>query len=140
MTYLWSDAWLLQAVALAARERPATLAEVIGYADAVNHALPTSDELHGGFGRLTMGGFVEEVEARFQLTVLVSAESRSRILAGGWEEGRQVASEVLDAETWTAETNVGDPRNAVVYPGLTVERIRKAEREYFRSCENVTNK
>jgi hypothetical protein len=66
MNYLWSDAWLLQAIALAARERRATLAEVIASADAVNHALPTTDELHGGLSRLTAGGFVHEIEDRFE--------------------------------------------------------------------------
>ena len=110
MTYLWSDAWLLQAIALAAAERPATLSEIIGCADALNHALPTTDELHGAFARLTAGGLVEElVDERVQLTTRVSAESRARILSGGLRAGRLAASKLLDAEPWTAETNVGDP-------------------------------
>ena len=132
MTYLWSDAWLLQAIALAARERRATLAQVIASADAVNHALPTSDELHGGLSRLTAGGFVHEIEDRFDLTNLVPAEIRSRILESGWQKGRQTAAELLGAEEWTSEKNVGDPRNQVVYAGLTIDRIRAAEREYRR--------
>ena len=94
MNYLWSDAWLLQAIALAARERRATLAEVIASADAVNHALPTSDELHGGLSRLTAGGFVHEIEDRFDLTNLVPAEIRSRIVESGWQEGRQTANRI----------------------------------------------
>ena len=75
MKFLWSDAWLLQAVALAARQAPATLAEVIGAADAVQHALLTDDELHGGLVRLTGGGFVEEVDHRFRLTGSIPSES-----------------------------------------------------------------
>ena len=132
MNYLWSDAWLLQAIALAARERRATLAQVIASADAVNHALPTSDELHGGLSRLTAGGFVHEIEDRFDLTNLVPAEIRSIILESGWQEGRQAAAELLGAEEWTPRKNVRDPRNQVVYPGLTIGRIRAAEREYRR--------
>ena len=132
MTYLWSDAWLLQAIALAAAERPATLSEIIGCADALNHALPTRDELHGAFARLTAGGFVEELENRFQLTSSVSAESRLRLVSGGLQARRRAASKLLDAETWTAETNVRDPRNAVLYAGLTDERIRRSEAEYRR--------
>jgi hypothetical protein len=132
MNYLWSDAWLLQAIALAARERRATLAEVIASADAVNHALPTSDELHGGLSRLTAGGFVHEIEDRFDLTNLVPAEIRSRIVESGWREGRQTATELLGAEEWTSQNNVGDPRNQIEYPGLTIDRLRAAEREYRR--------
>jgi hypothetical protein len=132
MNYLWSDAWLFQAIALAARERRATLAEVIASADAVNHALPTSDELHGGLSRLTAGGFVHEIEDRFALTNLVPAEIRSRIVESGWQEGRQTATEFLGAEEWTSLNNVGDPRNRIAYPGLTIDRIHAAEREYRR--------
>ena len=44
MAFLWSDAWLLQAIGLAAYRGPATLAEIIGAADAVNHAYrPTTN-------------------------------------------------------------------------------------------------
>jgi hypothetical protein len=132
MNYLWSDAWLLQAIALAARERRATLAEVIASADAVNHALPTSDELHGGLSRLTAGGFVHEIEDRFDLTNLVPAEIRSRIVESGWQESRQTATELLGAEEWTSLNNVRDPRNQIEYPGLTIDRLRAAEREYRR--------
>src|SRR5947208_2204881 len=79
MKYLWSDACLLQAIALAAQNGPATLAQVIASADSVNHALPTSDELHGARFRLTRGGFVREVDGWFRLTQLVqSLESPSR--------------------------------------------------------------
>jgi hypothetical protein len=39
---------------------------------------------------------------------------------------------LLGAERWTAERNVRDPRNKVIYAGLTDERLRAAEREYRR--------
>ncbi|HJU86425.1 MAG TPA: hypothetical protein VJ788_03535 [Gemmatimonadota bacterium] len=132
MQFLWSDAWLLQAIAVAARSEPATLAEVLAAADAVNHALPTDEELHGGLARLTGEGFVEEIEDRFRLTSRVPLEIRSTIVESGWKRGRDAASALLNAEAWTPRTNVGDPRNNLTYPGLTADRIRDAERERRR--------
>ncbi len=133
MPFLWSDAWLLQAIALASSSGPATLAQIIGAADAVNHALPTSDELHGGFVRLTTDGFVAEKDTRFAITELVPATTVAQIRASGWQKGRRIASEFLHAEEWTGEKNVGDPRNHVLYGGLTDARLHEAEREYRRS-------
>jgi len=130
MAYLWSDAWLLQAIAIASQTAPATLARVLAAADAVNHALPTDGELHGGFTRLTAGGFITEIDGGFALTAGVPANVTSRMLAGGWNSGRQAASEFLNAEPWTPLVKGGDPRNAVLYPGLTPERIRDADQEY----------
>lgn len=137
MPFLWSDAWLLQAIALASSSGPATLAQIIGAADAVNHALLTSDELHGGFVRLTSGGFVAESDARFAITELVPATIVAQIRASGWQRGRRIATEFLHAEEWTGEKNVRDPRNQVLYAGLTAERLHEAEHEYRRK---VTSK
>jgi len=129
--YLWSDAWLLQAIAVAAsRDGSATLTEILGAADAVNHAMPTDEELHGGFSRLTAAGFVTEIDGRFGLTSHVPVPVADKMVAGSWNSGRQAASELLNAEPWTPLVKGGDPRNAVVYPGLTPERILEADQAY----------
>lgn len=133
MVYLWSDAWLLQSIVLASGNGPATLAQVIAAADAVNHALPTADEVHGGLVRLTAGGFVAETNACFIITDRVPAAIVAEIRGSGWQRGRRAATKFLCAEEWTAERNVRDPRNQVVYEGLTDERLREADREYRRA-------
>lgn len=138
MKFLWSDAWLLQAIALASRSGPAALADLLAAADAVNHALPTWEELHGALSRLGAGGFVEEVDERFRLTTRVPPEIRDAMSEGGWQRGREAASALLDAEAWSPETNVGDPRNDVTYPGLTPDRLRDAEREYRQRSRRTT--
>ena len=130
--YLWSDAWLLQAIGLAAGQRAATLSEILGAADGVNHALPTDDELHGALVRLTAGGHIEEVEDRFRLTARVPAEVKEALTMGGWKRGRDAASRYLRAEEWTPQTNVRDPRNNVRYPTLSDQRMRDAEHDYRR--------
>ena len=137
MVYLWSDAWLLQSIVLASSDAPATLAQVIGAADAVNHALLTDDELHGGLSRLTTGGVVVETNGRFAVTSLVPAATITTIRTSGWQRGRQIAAKFLDAEEWTWQRNVRDPRNAVRYESLTAERIDEAEREYRRHFQKA---
>jgi hypothetical protein len=132
MTYLWSDAWLLQAIALASQEKPARLGDILGAADAVNHALPTDDELHGALTRLTAGGFVEEADAGFQLTPGVPPTVADALVHRSWTAGRAAASAFLGAEPWTPDRNIGDRRNQVTYAGLTPERIRDADEEYRR--------
>jgi hypothetical protein len=134
--HLWSDAWLLQSIALATETGPATLAQIFAAADAVNHALPTSDELHGGFVRLTAAGFIAETEDRFTITQLVPFAILSSIRSSGWESGRRIASKFLQAEEWTRSRNVRDPRNDVVYEGLTDQRIGEADREYRRQVRS----
>lgn len=134
--FLWSDAWLLQAIILASGNGPATLAQIFGAADAVNHAMLTDDELHGGLARLTTGGFVAESAARFVITDRVPAGAIAEIRQSGWKKGRRVATEFLQAEEWTPERNARDSRNAVRYDGLTPERIRAAEREYRRRIKS----
>jgi hypothetical protein len=130
MIFLWSDAWLLQAVALASSQGPAALADVVAAADAVNHAFPTDDEFHGGFCRLTEAGFVREIGDRFGLGPEVPSESAIAMAGPNATEGRRIASDLLRAEAWASKTNTRDPRNGVQYPGLTDDRLRKAEREY----------
>ena len=139
MTFLWSDAWLLQSIAVAAHARPASLAEILGTADAVNHALPTDEELHGALSRLTGASYVEEIDQKFRLTDRVPPEIADAI-AASTAEGRGAASAFLNAEPWSPERNVGDPRNRVEYPGLTSERIKSADNEYRRGISRSTRR
>ncbi len=54
-----SDAWLLLAIKTAqADSSSATLAEIIGAGDAINHAIFMDEELKGGFYRLAHGGHI----------------------------------------------------------------------------------
>lgn len=128
--YLWSDAWLFQAITIASHEKPASLTDIIAVADGVNHAMPTDDELHGAFARLSRGGLIHEVSEHFQLSDAVPLKVRNAIVGKGWKAGREAASRFLNAEPWTPANNVRDPRNQIEYPGLTAERMRQADREY----------
>jgi hypothetical protein len=130
--YLWSDAWIFQAIVIASHAAPARLSEILAAADGVNHALPTDDELHGAFARLTEDRLIVEVGDTFQLTGRVPREVIAAIVGKGWRAGRSAAERFLDAEQWTPQTNLRDPRNTVVYPPLTSARIQQADRDYRR--------
>lgn len=132
MPFLWSDAWILQAVAVASQDEPASLAAVLAAADALNHALPIDDELHGAFVRLVAEGFIVEQAEHFMLGARLSQVDRTALVSASARHGREVAAKLLGSEPWTHETNVRDPRNAVAFPGLTDARLRVAERAYRR--------
>jgi hypothetical protein len=132
MQFLWSDAWILQAVALASKDEPASLASVLAAADALNHAMPIHDELHGAFVRLVAEGFVVEEAEHFTLGERVSQIDRTAMMAANARNGRDVAARLLGSEPWTHEKNVCDPRNAVTFPGFSDARLRAAEKAYRR--------
>jgi hypothetical protein len=63
----FSDAWIMTAVAING-EQGCDLAELIGAADACNHALLTDEELSRGVGRLVASGLLSHDGGRFHLT------------------------------------------------------------------------
>ena len=82
--FLWSDVWVLQAVAAAAREAtPVTLAELIAAADMINHAILTREELNGALGRLSCAGYVIATAAG---TVSLTPSGRA-LFAFAWVRG-----------------------------------------------------
>jgi hypothetical protein len=65
----WSDAWLLHAIMVAQSGKAyASLEDIIGAGDFINHAIFSFDELTGGFRRLERAGFIEIDGARCKLT------------------------------------------------------------------------
>jgi hypothetical protein len=61
-------AWFLYSVALASGSTPATSAEISGLADAINHAVPSQQELSGSLRRLKELGLVTAHGRRYSLT------------------------------------------------------------------------
>jgi hypothetical protein len=57
----WSDAWVLVAAILAAKEFPtASLEHLLAWTDAINKAIPTEAEINGAFTRLIGSGLAKE--------------------------------------------------------------------------------
>src|SRR5512145_3214525 len=108
--FRWSDAWLLLAIGYAAEHADGTLADVIGIADGIQHAIPLREELNGAIGRLSRAGYAAYDGARLGPT-----EAGRALLARAAAPGRPVLAvqdalaRLLDARPWSAET---DPSRA----------------------------
>ncbi len=68
--FVSSDSWILLALRWASSERPAQLQDILYSADAINHAIPTAEELDGALNRLLAAGFITREEGGFRLTDL----------------------------------------------------------------------
>jgi len=62
------DAFLLMALALASKRRPAELAEIMAAADLTHGAIPYRAELGDAFHELGAHGLIQEIEGRYTLT------------------------------------------------------------------------
>ena len=56
--WTWNDGWILMSLYLAQGEDGAELHQIIGAADATNHAVPTSQELSQSFTRFASCGLM----------------------------------------------------------------------------------
>ena len=65
--WAWNDAWILTASSLVQKKGGATLAEIIGAADVINHAIPTAGQLSRAFSRLVDCGIVQVENDRYLL-------------------------------------------------------------------------
>lgn len=106
--FLWADAWFL--TALAGCGGRASVARVIGLADAIQHAVMTREELNGAVGRLERAGYV-----RWDAAGGMALTDEGRELAavvgesGGYLGQQRRIEERLGVNGWTAEY---DPRRA----------------------------
>ena len=84
---------------LAVPEQPAALTDVIAMADAINHAIPTQQELRQSFDWLEAHGLVARVGRRYSLTesgVALRRRASSSTIMGTWEN---IAKEFRRAAT-----------------------------------------
>ena len=87
MDFTWSDVWLLQAVAMAARKKPASLSDIVARGDAIQHAIFTFEELSCGLRKLIAARLVVFEGDRFQIVpsfvpIYVRLEKRARSWTG----------------------------------------------------------
>jgi hypothetical protein len=66
--WAWNDAWILTATSLVHKKGGAALAEIVGAADVINHAIPTAGELSRAFSRFVDCGLVQVKNDRYLLT------------------------------------------------------------------------
>ena len=97
-----SDAWLLLAIGYVAEKEPAPLAQVVGAADGIQHAIMTWEEADGGLFRLGKADYTVIRDGRVGLTVrgqrLLSELDARTVLA----RQDQLAA-ALNASPWNKE-------------------------------------
>ena len=59
LSFTWSDAWVLAAIAIASEAKGATLKEIIAAGDSINGTLFTPKELRCGLAKLTRAGYAQ---------------------------------------------------------------------------------
>jgi hypothetical protein len=98
----WSDAWLLHAVMLAQGDKTcATVEDIIGAGDFINHAIFTCDELAGGFRRLEQVGFLEIDGAVCKLTTaFFAAWKRAGTERRSLAKQSEALRKILGAPPW----------------------------------------
>ena len=82
-------AWILYAVDMAAGKAPASLTDISSTADAINHAVPTHQELSGSLSWLAAHGLVESAGRFHSLSpaghkLLHQARSSNTTVSGVW--------------------------------------------------------
>ena len=70
MNHATTNAWIILAIDFRADSKFISLEKIISAADALNHAIPTCEELQTAIGWLSEQGFVEEQNKSFGLTSL----------------------------------------------------------------------
>jgi hypothetical protein len=133
----WEDTWLLLAVLYAARVgQPATLAEVIGTADYINHAIPTRGELDGALPRLRQQGWIHVEDLTFEPT------EQAETMFADRRDRRSTVSKDLDlvrerigALVWKPEPLPAAPSTPTV-AGLTAEAVEAATTAYLKSARH----
>lgn len=138
--YKWSDAWILLAIVYASIEKEATLENVIKFADTIEHAILTFEELEGGLARLTMGSFIEEKESYFYPTERVFSilDGVSKIKSNMQDDLRQL-EQFLKSSPWKPGYN---PKvsSKEKYPNLTKERYLEAVNKYTSKIDENKKK
>ena len=132
-----SDAWTFLAIEGAARGKPSPLAEILGCADAINHAIPTDDELEGGFTRLLQAGLIRMEGRELGLTAegIALAERCSKV-SSDWLEQWQFLAGILKSESFpkacelTYEIQPGESAKAYkTYSGRFANTLKQIEIE-----------
>ena len=143
-TFTTTDVWLLLSIAYASSvQAPASLREVLGAGDTINHAIFSGHELRRGTAKLIAAGYLEYHDEGFLITsegkMIVD---RARGSAGAdvtIREHRERLNSLLSAQRGTqADADFEDP--AELYPSLTDAAVNSAYLEHKAEFERMIAK
>jgi hypothetical protein len=131
-TFVWSDAWVLAAVAVGGGLKGCGLKEIIAAGELINRAMLTAGEIRGALGKLVHKGFVDRVdddvftiagEARTAVESLLKQKSASSFGV------MQFFEEFLNVNPYGA-VRADAAEIDCPLPGLTDEHVNAAAQAY----------
>jgi hypothetical protein len=138
--YLWSDAWILLAIIYASAKKPASLSDIIAFADVIQHAIPTYEEMVGALARLTAGKYIIDRKRRFspskQTKLFYRSVTSPRRRVNKEEDDME---RLLGASPYSASESPRDAAKGSTYPSLTRELLEETYQKYrsmFRFLKN----
>jgi hypothetical protein len=124
----WADAWIWAAIGSAAsyhQDKPTvSVADVIGAADGINHAIPTIEELQRAVNRLASAGYIAVDGMSF-----VAAEITRKAYDEAWEQSK---GQGLTAVVYAIERQL-PPRSGEGSWSITEDELHQCYTEYMAS-------
>lgn len=135
IAYRWTDAWLLLAIIYSSDEKPATLKDIVGAGDMINHAIFTDEEFESGLYRLIQGGWIAESPSGFLRTDKTNQAFRLvRAKGFGAFDEMKELEKALGAQPWEPKEPMPHPENRFSYPGFSPEALTKATKQYSKEA------
>jgi hypothetical protein len=131
-TFVWSDAWVLAAVAVGGGLKGCGLKEVIAAGELINRAILTAGEIRGALGKLVHKGYVDRVDDDL---FLIAGEARTaveRLLKQSSASSfgvMQFFEEFLNVNPYSTVRSEASEIECPL-PGLTDEQVRAAAQAY----------
>ena len=132
----WSDVWVLVSAYYSSITGMNSIKNIIGAADAINHAIINYEELSSALVRLSEHGLITVNTATWQIEctekgnnlVKLATENNSLALKV-WEE----VEKNLNVEPWIPPEPIPHPENNLVYSGFTKEIYASEVNQYLEA-------
>lgn len=120
LEWTFNDGWILMSVFLTHGESGAPLDELIGAADAMNHAIPTRKEISRSLTRLASCGIVTEKDGRFRiadtyLPLIAKANQGKGGLFSAPDKGKKWLSKTPFETDDSARITIADERLSLAF-------------------------
>ncbi len=131
-----ADPWLLLSIIYANQQGNSSLLSIIGFGDAINHAIFSLEELQGGVGRLIKFGYIIKKRNKFVPTdkILISYKKSCNKRRHVFKELEFIRKE-LKAPAWSDEYHPSKANVGCSYKGITKEILEKAYNEYIQKVK-----
>jgi len=123
--WTWNDGWIIMSIYLVQSTESTELCDVLGAADATNHAIPTTNELSHAFSKLSNAGVIEVKENKYIInpSFFKDIEAAYNKKGGLFESGRK-------GEKWLKKSNLEAVMNLSV--SVSEKELKEAYDKYIK--------